>query len=74
MDQIGELIILLANQFQIEYEDKTSQYYLNWLDMLNEISIRKINNSLWCNDSTKSSNLFGLRLNRSGETRLVANI
>lgn len=40
MDKIGELIILLANQFQIEYEDKTSQYYLNWLDMLNEISIR----------------------------------
>lgn len=40
MDQIGELIILLANQFQIEYADKDSQYYLNWLDMLNEISIR----------------------------------
>lgn len=40
MDQIGELIILLANQFQIEYLYKDSQYYLNWLDMLNEISIR----------------------------------
>lgn len=40
MDQIGELIILLANQFQIEYIDKDSQYYLNWLDMLNEISVR----------------------------------
>jgi hypothetical protein len=40
MDKIGELIILLANQFQIEYIDKDSQYYLNWLDMLNEISIR----------------------------------
>lgn len=40
MDKIGELIILLANQFQIEFADKTSQYYLNWLDKLNEISIR----------------------------------
>ena len=40
MDQIGELIILLANQFQMLYPDKTCQYYLNWLDKLNEISIR----------------------------------
>ena len=40
MDQIGELIIALANQFQMMYPDKASQYYLNWLDMLNEISVR----------------------------------
>lgn len=40
MDQIGELIIALANQFQLEFPDKSSQYYLNWLDKLNEISIR----------------------------------
>lgn len=40
MEQIGELIIMLANQFQMEFTDKTCQYYLNWLDMLNEISIR----------------------------------
>ena len=40
MDQIGELIIALANQFQMMYPDKASQYYLNWRDMLNEISVR----------------------------------
>lgn len=40
MDQIGELIIMLANQFQLYYPDKASQFYLNWLDKLNEISIR----------------------------------
>ena len=40
MDQIGELIILLANQFQMMYPDKASQDYLNWLDQLNQISIR----------------------------------
>ena len=40
MEQIGELIIMLANQFQMEFTDKASQYYLNWLDMLNEISVR----------------------------------
>lgn len=40
MDQIGELIIALANLYQLEYPDKASQFYLNWLDKLNEISIR----------------------------------
>ena len=40
MDKIGELILLLVNMYQMEYPDKMSQYYLNWLDMLNEISIR----------------------------------
>lgn len=40
MEQIGELIIMLANQFQLLYPDKASQFYLNWLDKLNEISIR----------------------------------
>lgn len=40
MEQIGELIIALANQFQMMYPDKNCQYYLNWLDRLNQISIR----------------------------------
>ena len=40
MEQIGELIIAIANVFQMEYPDKNCQYYLNWLDMLNQISIR----------------------------------
>lgn len=40
MEQIGELVIMLANQFQLYYPDKSSQFYLNWLDRLNQISIR----------------------------------
>jgi hypothetical protein len=40
MEQIGELIIALVNQFYLEYPDKNSQYLINWLDKLNEISIR----------------------------------
>lgn len=40
MEEIGELIIMLANLYQLEYPDKNSQYYLNWLDKLNQISIR----------------------------------
>ena len=40
MEKIGELILILANQFYLEYPDKNSQYLINWLDKLNEISIR----------------------------------
>ena len=40
MEQIGELIINIADLFQQQYPDKSSQYYLNWQDKLNQISIR----------------------------------
>ncbi len=40
MEEIGEMILRLVDSYQQQYPDKNCQYYLNWLDRLNQISVR----------------------------------